>query len=284
MNCSSHFDSLESDSETDFSPTNHQSSSQDHRFPRTLTIRRNQLYDANNVPSNRHNQGSKILDSEPNPHSQSSDHVKSAGRGLSRNGHTLKGIASAKRGESEQRSDAANVPKGIRETISSMVTSFKTVFHIGTSTREQRIQASNILNNNSKASFLDNDNSRKGRAPKTNKDGRRSTNLRSYQRFGTRGGVRPIPLGTTNRKFYDKLPITDDANLSPSREEASAIASPMSIDTTTIASTSTPASEFFDNNFLEQWDEEELTCQVCDRSFATPNLLERHQQKRRHWG
>eukprot|EP00094_Tigriopus_californicus_P010088 TCALIF_09728-PA protein Name:"Protein of unknown function" AED:0.00 eAED:0.00 QI:234/1/0.8/1/0.25/0.2/5/0/356 len=284
MNGSSHFDSLESNSETESSPSNHQRSTRD-RCPRTLTIRRNQLYDANNVPSNRHNQGPTIPDSEPNPHRQSSDHVTSR-RGLSRNGHNFQDFANAKRGDSEHGSGRLadpNGPKGIRGTISSMVTSFKTVFHIGVP-REPRLQASNMLNNNSKASFLDNDNSRKGRPPKANKDGRRSTNLRSYQRFGTRGAVRPVPLGTSNRKFYDKLPTSEDVAQSPSRDEASAIVSPMSIDTSTIASTSTPASEYLDNHFLEHWDEEELTCQVCDRSFTTPNLLERHQQKRRHWG
>ena len=31
-------------------------------------------------------------------------------------------------------------------------------------------------------------------------------------------------------------------------------------------------------------DDEELTCNVCDRAFSTPRMLERHQQKKRHWG
>ena len=32
------------------------------------------------------------------------------------------------------------------------------------------------------------------------------------------------------------------------------------------------------------WGEEELTCNVCDRSFDTPWHLESHMVKRRHWG
>ena len=31
-------------------------------------------------------------------------------------------------------------------------------------------------------------------------------------------------------------------------------------------------------------DDEDLTCNVCDRAFVTPWHLERHQQKKRHWG
>jgi len=45
------------------------------------------------------------------------------------------------------------------------------------------------------------------------------------------------------------------------------------------------------NSILEEeeeedydWDEEELTCNVCDRSFQTPRQLERHQLRKRHWG
>ena len=32
------------------------------------------------------------------------------------------------------------------------------------------------------------------------------------------------------------------------------------------------------------WGEEELTCNVCDRSFLTPWDLDNHMIKRRHWG
>ena len=31
-------------------------------------------------------------------------------------------------------------------------------------------------------------------------------------------------------------------------------------------------------------DDEELTCNVCDRAFSSPRQLEYHQQKKRHWG
>ena len=32
------------------------------------------------------------------------------------------------------------------------------------------------------------------------------------------------------------------------------------------------------------WGDEELTCNVCDRSFLTPWDLDNHMIKRRHWG
>jgi len=32
------------------------------------------------------------------------------------------------------------------------------------------------------------------------------------------------------------------------------------------------------------WDDESLTCNVCDRSFDSPRQLERHQLRKRHWG
>ena len=31
-------------------------------------------------------------------------------------------------------------------------------------------------------------------------------------------------------------------------------------------------------------DDEELTCNVCDRAFSTPRQLQYHQHKKRHWG
>ena len=35
---------------------------------------------------------------------------------------------------------------------------------------------------------------------------------------------------------------------------------------------------------MEHLDDEELTCNVCDRAFSSPRQLEYHQQKKRHWG
>ena len=35
---------------------------------------------------------------------------------------------------------------------------------------------------------------------------------------------------------------------------------------------------------LSRLDDEELTCNVCDRAFSSPRQLEYHQQKKRHWG
>ena len=32
-----------------------------------------------------------------------------------------------------------------------------------------------------------------------------------------------------------------------------------------------------------EWDDEDVTCNVCDRSFATPVHLESHMIKHRHW-
>ena len=31
-------------------------------------------------------------------------------------------------------------------------------------------------------------------------------------------------------------------------------------------------------------DDEDVTCNVCDRAFCTPRMLDRHKQKKRHWG
>jgi hypothetical protein len=31
-------------------------------------------------------------------------------------------------------------------------------------------------------------------------------------------------------------------------------------------------------------DDEDLTCNICDRAFGNPTLLNRHQIKYRHWG
>jgi len=44
----------------------------------------------------------------------------------------------------------------------------------------------------------------------------------------------------------------------------------------------TPALSLEEEDY--DWDEEELTCNVCDRSFETPRQLERHQARKRHWG
>jgi len=46
----------------------------------------------------------------------------------------------------------------------------------------------------------------------------------------------------------------------------------------------TPCSLLEDEEEDYDWDEEELTCNVCDRSFQTPRQLERHQLRKRHWG
>lgn len=52
--------------------------------------------------------------------------------------------------------------------------------------------------------------------------------------------------------------------------------------TITCSSATTPALSSYEEDY--DWDEEALTCNVCDRSFDTPRQLERHQIKRRHWG
>lgn len=46
----------------------------------------------------------------------------------------------------------------------------------------------------------------------------------------------------------------------------------------------TPCSLLEEEEEDYDWDEEELTCNVCDRSFQTPRQLERHQLRKRHWG
>lgn len=52
--------------------------------------------------------------------------------------------------------------------------------------------------------------------------------------------------------------------------------------TITCSTATTPALSSYEEDY--DWDEEALTCNVCDRSFDTPRQLERHQIKRRHWG
>lgn len=47
---------------------------------------------------------------------------------------------------------------------------------------------------------------------------------------------------------------------------------------------SSPISEMDQDSDDQSWDDEELTCNVCDRAFSSPYQLERHQQKKRHWG
>jgi len=44
-----------------------------------------------------------------------------------------------------------------------------------------------------------------------------------------------------------------------------------------------PISEM-DEDSDHSWDDEELTCNVCDRAFTSPRKLEYHQHKKRHWG
>merc|ERR1712008_284187 len=44
-----------------------------------------------------------------------------------------------------------------------------------------------------------------------------------------------------------------------------------------------PISEM-DEDSDHSWDDEELTCDVCDRAFTSPRRLEYHQHKKRHWG
>jgi len=74
-----------------------------------------------------------------------------------------------------------------------------------------------------------------------------------------------FPRLTTTR-----LPFSRSTNFS-----SSDLASSGSIATT-------PALSLEEEDY--DWDEEELTCNVCDRSFETPRQLERHQARKRHWG
>lgn len=67
-----------------------------------------------------------------------------------------------------------------------------------------------------------------------------------------------------------RLPFSRSTNFCPSDVTSSASAA------------TTPALSLEEEDY--DWDEEELTCNVCDRSFETPRQLERHQQRKRHWG
>jgi len=44
------------------------------------------------------------------------------------------------------------------------------------------------------------------------------------------------------------------------------------------------SSDFFECLSQGSWDDEDVTCNVCDRAFLTPWHLERHRRKKRHWG